>query len=360
MHLCELRLNCFRNFKSFTILPHPRINLICGQNGSGKTNLLEAIYHLSTGKSFRTTLSSRIIQANSNVSHVYGAIERNGLPLSIGVQRQRDGSTTLQVNHQPAANASELAFAFPLRLINPDSFNLLVGGPKYRRQLLNWGVFHVEHAFWNTWKLTTRIIKQRNAALKKGQRTQVRAWDIQLEKHGQELLSFYQAYYALFEPIFHTLMREFLPNIKLDLRYYPGWDIEQPLLELLEVNYSKDQAKGQTHAGPHRADLRIKVKSVPAKDILSRGQQKLVVCALLLSQGLLLKQYAGIPCVYLLDDLAAELDEVNLRRVCMLLDEMGAQVFVTALDNRLINTLFPSAEVKLFHVEQLQKEKEEI
>ncbi|MBI5448190.1 MAG: DNA replication/repair protein RecF [Gammaproteobacteria bacterium] len=357
MHLTQLKLLSYRNFKTLSFIPHPRVNLIVGPNGSGKTNLLEAIYHLGTGKSFRSTLSNRIIQQGAETTHIYGVVEKPGFPFSIGVQRQRNSPTVLVLNQQNVANAGSLASLFPLRLINPDSFNLLIGGPKYRRHLLNWGTFHVEHQFWETWKLTTRILKQRNAALKKGAKTLIKSWDKQLEHYALALLTMNQHYYCLFEPIFLQLIKEFLPKIQnLSLRYFPGWDIAQPLSEILEVNYPKDQQRGRTHAGPHRADLKIKVANIPAKDILSRGQQKLVACALLLAQGILLKQHLGIHCAYLLDDLAAELDQSNLKRVCNLLYDIEAQLFISSLEqNAVFHTLFPPNAMKVFHVEHFHE-----
>lgn len=356
MKLTQLKLTHFRNLSELHLLPHPRINLIFGPNGSGKTNLLEAIYHLGTGKSFRSTLSNRIIQQGEDNCQVYGVVEKSGFPLAIGIQRHRQAPTSLYLNHQTATNSGELAATFPLRLINPDSFNLLIGGPKYRRHLLNWGVFHVEHPFWNVWRQTNRVLKQRNAALKSRNRKQVCIWDNQLSLLAEQLLGMNQRYFALFEPLFQEIAQQFLPQLPISLKYYPGWDTDTPLTELLEASYPKDQAKGRTQVGPHRADLRIKVKAVAAQDILSRGQQKLVVCALILTQGILLKRHLGKECAYLLDDLAAELDETNLKRVCCLLDEINAQVFLTAVDNKLTEHLFSPEIVKLFHVEQLNPE----
>ncbi len=355
MMLTQLKISHFRNFEALHYTPEPRINLIYGPNGAGKTNLLEAIYHLGTGKSFRTTLSSRAIQYGAETCHIHGIIQqKQGFSLTIGIQRHRTQTTNLYVNQQ-AVSASHLAATLSLRLINPDSFHLLNGGPKHRRQLLNWGVFHVEPLFWETWRQTNRIIKQRNAALKKGQRAQVRTWDTQLDLQAQQLLQMYQAYYHYFEPLFYEVLGLFLPNMPVTLKYYPGWNTQTPLLALLEANYAKDQAFARTHIGPHRADLRIRIKTVPAKDVLSRGQQKLVVCALLLAQGILLKRHLDIQCIYLLDDLASELDEANLKRICQLLEEIDAQVFVTAVDNRLADALFPNKTIKLFHVEQALK-----
>lgn len=352
MILKHLKIHQFRNFLALSLRPHPRINLIYGENGSGKTNLLEAIHHLSTGKSFRTTLSSRVIHHGAEACQIHGLIQKDFLSLSVGIERHRHEPSKLYLNQAPS-HAAELVSHFPLRLINPDSFNFLVGGPAFRRQLLNWGVFHVEPSFWLLWRQTQRILKQRNALLKKGQRKELKGWDEQLVNHANQLVPLYKQYFSVFEPIFNELIKQFLPKFTFKLSYHPGWDEKIPLIDLLESNYPKDQAQARTHAGPHRADIKIRCNKHLAKEFLSRGQQKLLVCALILAQGMVLKEHHSLNCTYLLDDLAAELDPINLKRVCDLLNTMEAQVFITSSDNKLTESLFSANQISMFHVEQL-------
>ncbi|OGT16389.1 MAG: hypothetical protein A3B69_05620 [Gammaproteobacteria bacterium RIFCSPHIGHO2_02_FULL_38_33] len=354
MTLRQLKIFQFRNFNELTYRPHPYINFIVGPNGSGKTNLLEAIYHLGTGKSFRTTLTTRIIQSDKEACQIHGLIEKGKFSFNISIQRERTRPTQLQLNQLVLPHAAELISAFPLRLMNPDSFNLLIGGPKYRRQLLNWGTFHVEHTFLTLWRSTKRIIKQRNLALKKNDKAHVNAWNQQLILCADQLVINYRHYFQLFEPVFQEIVKRFLPQMEISLKYYPGWDTGKTLMSLLEENYLKDQRHNRTHAGPHRADLRIRVKGIPAKDILSRGQQKLLICALLLSQGILLKKDQNLSCAYLLDDLASELDENNFKRICELLETTNAQIFVTSVDETLKKRLFKEKPSGLFHVEQFE------
>lgn len=354
----ELRLQHFRNFTQLSIQPHPRLNLIYGQNGSGKTNLLEAIYHLSTGKSFRNKLAKQIIQHEQARFSIKARLKGASLPYELRIDRDAEGAH-YQLNQTPAQTI-DLIYQLPLRLIYPDSFSFLTGAPSFRRQLLNWGVFHVEHQFWAYWKQLQRVLKQRTAALKLARRNEVIAWDKQLCELSECLLPLYQRYLEDFTPLFEQLCQQFLPKQALSLHFQPGWLLQEGLQAQLQAYYPKDQQRARTHVGPHRADLKIRSGKHAAKEVLSRGQQKLLVTALLLAQGLLLKQLRQQNCIYLLDDLAAELDEANLAKVCRVLEEIDAQIFITAPDRKLCETLFSKQHYLLFHVEQLTRSEIEI
>jgi len=147
MSLSRISVTGIRNLLPVTLSPSPRINILHGDNGSGKTSLLEAIHLLGMARSFRSTRLNPVISHEQDSCTVFGQVELGEAQSSaLGISRDRSGEVRIRINGQTVRSAAELADALPLQLINPDSFRLLEGAPKLRRQFLDWGVFHVEQA----------------------------------------------------------------------------------------------------------------------------------------------------------------------------------------------------------------------
>lgn len=350
-----LAVNHLRNLVDVKLHPAERFNLFYGANGSGKTSLLEAIYFLGLGRSFRSRLHSRIIRQGATHFSLFSQIQCGNQLLPVGVERHTNGDGRIRIAQENVRSIVEVTRLLPMQLLNPDSRFLLLGSSKLRRQFIDWGVFHVEPAFFQFWQHAQRALKQRNAALKShASHALVRLWDAELDAAAQILNQQRKKYVVELAAVFSGIIRGFLTGGEtVSLQYKPGWDESQGLNEVLEKSLSRDMQLGHTQYGPHRADLLIRVdRTLPAQDILSQGQQKLVVYALHLSQGILLKQQTGKRCIYLLDDLAAELDAESRRRVALVLSEIDAQVFVTSVDRQTLAELEQVSEFKLFHVEQ--------
>ena len=161
-----------------------------------------------------------------------------------------------------------------------------------------------------------------------------------------------EAYIQALKPVFERTLGELVELDTLSLSYYRGWDKDRELAEVLASSLLRDQQMGHTQAGPQRADLRLRLGAHNAADILSRGQQKLVVCALRIAQGHLLNQAKHGQCIYLVDDLPSELDEQHRRALCRLLDDLDCQVFITCVDRELMRDGWRTdTPVAMFHVE---------
>lgn len=149
MSLSRVSVTAVRNLHPVTFSPSPRINILYGANGSGKTSVLEAVHLLGLARSFRSTRLTPVIQYEQLACTVFGQVELSeGGSSNLGISRDRQGEFTIRIDGQNARSAAQLAEILPLQLINPDSFRLLEGAPKIRRQFLDWGVFHVEPASW--------------------------------------------------------------------------------------------------------------------------------------------------------------------------------------------------------------------
>jgi DNA replication and repair protein RecF len=282
-----------------------------------------------------------------------GHTHRAGIPL--GVQRNRAGDVHIKVGGKAVRTVAELVEHLPLQVITAESFDLLTGSPAARRQYLDWGVFHVEHQFFNQWQRFQRCIKQRNKLLRRGKIRdhELEVWTRDLASSGSAMDEYRQAYFKQLVPQFSAVMAKLAPSLNLlELRFRSGWDSQYSFEEALQHSLTADREQGYTHTGPQRADIRVLSDGHLAADTLSRGQQKLVVCGLKLAQGQLMSELGKGKCTYLIDDLPSELDQQHSQLVCELLASIDAQVFITCVHRQDIAAVWPTTkEMAMFHVE---------
>ncbi len=356
--LTRLQIQNVRNLQAIALQDLQRVNVFFGRNGSGKTSVLEAIHLLGMARSFRGSIKSLVAHGQSSCT-VFGQVSSAASPagLPLGVQRETSGESRIKVGGRAVRTVAELVEHFPLQVINADSFDLLTGAPGARRQYLDWGVFHVEHRFFSQWQRFQRGIKQRNKLLRRGKMSaeELSVWTRELADSGAALNEYRQACLSLLVPRFKEIISRLAPGLKgLELRYRQGWDKQLTYADALENSRGTDIEQGYTHVGPQRADIRVMIEHHLAADTLSRGQQKLVVCALKLAQGQLLAEMGHGRCTYLVDDLPSELDRQHSQQVCELLASMDAQVFITCVQHQDIEAVWPESgrsDMAMFHVE---------
>jgi len=350
-YLKKLSISRLRNLDSASLEPSPGFNLIVGENGSGKTSLLEAIYLLGRGKTFRSSSKAPLIQRGAEESVIFAELDD---AKRLGFSRTKSGEQKSHLNGEKVAGYAELAQILPLQMLNADAFNILEGGPGNRRSYLDWIVFHVEHSFILHWRQTQKALTNRNSLLKSKtpQIAEIKPWTHELCQHAEMVHHYRQDYVVKLVEHLQAMLKDLLPLDNFKLSYFKGWDEAQELKESLEQNLQKDLRYGFTSIGPHRADLKIQVGKDLAADVLSRGQQKLLVIAMKLAQAEILKQGSNKSCLFLVDDLPAELDSLNREKVLTILARMGGQAFVTAIEkSQLYDALQKEKELKLFHVE---------
>ncbi len=326
-----------------------RANVFVGPNASGKTSVLEALHILGRGRSFRESQWRAVIEEGHESLRVVGKVTSQGRRVSIGIERQRDRAT-IKVAGEAQYGTKALLEWLPLQLVHPDSHRLIEQGPTYRRQYLDWGVFHVEQRFFPAWQRYRRALKQRNAVLReRGARDLIIPWEAELSSAATEIDGYRRDYLEKLEAYLPTVGKALLGNQRLGVRYQRGWK-EGDLASVLQDTRDGDCHYGYTRAGPHRADLELFVGEYRAAQRVSRGQQKLLVLALILAQADLLRDTRGRHSLLLIDDIGAELDIRHLERLWSFLIECGSQLVVsgTDLDGRLP---LEASRDALFHVE---------
>ncbi|WP_020564659.1 DNA replication/repair protein RecF [Methylosarcina fibrata] len=351
MTLLKLDIRSVRNIQHATLTPSPRINFIYGENASGKSAFLEALFILGRAKSFRSASPKSVI----HFGHDHLIVTAQGVtvqeaPLHLGV-RMDYKTFSCRINHQSAPNRAGLAYALPLQLIYPKSYELLEAGPQVRREFLDWGVFNHDRAFLPAWRNYKKALLQRNSLIKSKNPQHIHIWDKELAYYGTIVQECRRNYLLQLKPVFIEIFNHFLAIEGIDLKLAAGWDPAEDLSQTLKNDIEKDLRYGFTQSGPHRADLQILINDKPAKDIISRGQLKLLVISLKLAQVRLLANESGDPGCILIDDFAAELDAFNRARLLEHLSAMNCQVFITATEVNEFGDLTALKDYKMFHVE---------
>jgi DNA replication and repair protein RecF len=355
MPLTRLDITDFRNLAAIKLEPLATgFNFLYGLNGSGKTSLLEAIYYLSVGRSFRNGSISRIIRDSAEKLSIFAHKQTNiDQVVPLGLERRQHGALKIRIANQDSNSIAQLAGMLPVQLMNSSCYNLLEGGPVFRRKFLDWGNFYLHSDFLRIWQDYTQILRQRNAALRSGQPTkELSVWSQALIVKANLLHPLRQDFVDLLVPVLKDILADLLPLPSLELSYQQGWDEGAEYAEILASSIDKDRYLGYTSYGPHRADFKMKIMGVDAKDILSRGQQKLFVCAMILAQGALLYRSTNKKPIYLIDDLPAELDIVSRTNLIALLSKQETQIFVTAVEKTALSENLFQFPVKMFHVER--------
>lgn len=328
MHLTQIWLKNIRNLDELRLEPSPALNLVTGANGAGKSSLMEAIYLLSSGRSFRSR-NERVLKSGATCLTVSAALADEGQTCRLGLERCRD-QFRLRIDGENSQRLSELARRLPVLVIHPESYLLLAGGPRERRRYLDWGLFHVEPEFHRVWQRFQRNLRQRNASLK-SQPSLATVWDAGLAEDGEALDGMRRRLVAALQETLTRLAPQMLDTGELSLDYQPGWPREQGLLEALANNLQRDRRYGKTGQGPQRADLRLKWQGKDVQEFVSRGQQKVLVAVLMLAMAGLLEEKTGQRGLILVDDLASELDQTHRARFLQTLQQTGSQVFISSI-----------------------------
>lgn len=332
MVVSSLQIDNFRNLRKLSLACSSGINLIIGENASGKTSLLEALYFLGRARSFRTNQIRELIQLPEASFRIVATMTEGERRLPVGIERGIQDFTA-RIDGVPARSLAELVSYVPVLLLNLDSHQLLEGGPQQRRRFMDWGLFHTEQEFLDAWKSYGTALRNRNAALRTYSTDRsIDAWDRELVRAAETLDRLRRTFCRSLEATVMPLATLMLGDMSLTVDYHRGWSQNQGLMESLHNSREQDCKYGFTRPGPHRADFVLRINARSVSESLSRGQQKLLIIALVLAQARLYQRHQGRPCILLIDDLPAELDRRHRAKAMACLAEIDAQLFITAIE----------------------------
>ena len=353
MTLLSIKATSFRNLKKVEFHLDESINLITGHNGAGKTSFLELIYFLIYGKSPRTHLSGALVMQGQELMSITGQLLWQGLPREVRYVRQGE-KVTLFLDGKKVKKRSEVACLLPVQFFDATTYRHLASGPQYRREFLDWGVFHVKPPYKQIMQNYKRILYQRNTALRRGMGIgEVTIWDAQLCECARQIdemrQDFYEHLQASFVKYWALLGHE---QEIVTIKYKRGWPIDVELTEVLRTNFEKDRKVGYTQFGIHRGDLKLQASGQDAFSWLSQGQQKTLAYALYLAQLAVLQSYQVGRGVFLVDDLPAELDVVRQQHLVDAMAGLGSQLIITGIVEQDLLQVFKGKTVGKFSLAQ--------
>ncbi len=320
----------------------PGVNVVVGENGAGKTSLLEAISLVCTGKTLRTGSSRGAIahgQARLRVAATFG----EGLESGDLVYERTRAQRQWRLNDAVLRSAALAYEQVPVMVFNPETHYAVLQDANARRAGMYWAMFHVEPLFLETWRRYQRLLRQRNAALRLHD-PNYRLFDPGLVQTGLVLAELWQRTREAVGRPFTALTGRLGLGMAAETRLRPGWEGES-LAAALEASRAGDERLGYTQVGPHRADIVFEINQRSIQEVASHGQQKVVISAWRLAVVQLVAE-RGRRALVLLDDLAAELDRRRRAAFYETLMGLDLQVVVTAMEPEPLPSPVP-----MFHVE---------
>ncbi|MDW8246247.1 MAG: DNA replication and repair protein RecF [Sandaracinaceae bacterium] len=339
-HLLRLVVNGFRNLKEIDLAPGPKINVISGNNGQGKSNLLESLRYASTLRSFRASPRDALIGWGSPWAQILCWTKSSGVSNSLEIRIERKGQKSLRLNGKHPSSFFAWLNALPTVIFHPAEIELIQGGPERRREWLDTLLSAIEPQYAHALKAYGRALQHRNDLLRQEplNRQAIVAFDALLANHGAQIAAARFKVICELERIAKSAWTELFDkeadlSISLHSRVEPS---ESSLLRALAERLPQDQMRGFTSVGPHTDDLLLFLGSRSAKYVASQGQKRALALALKLAElWVFASRNQRLPLL-LLDDITSELDPERNQKLLHLLSRIGAQVFLTTTHPELI------------------------
>lgn len=355
----NIQLSGFRNYSKESVTFDPGLNLFLGHNAQGKTNLLEAVYVASAGRSYRASSDSELVQKGSSYYRVAVDVQRKPAPVTLEVSYSTDGRKLVRLNGTERIRAAELSSFLNVVLFTPDDLALVKGSPSVRRKFLDLEISQVSPAYRQLINLYSKIVTQRNALLKQARERNWRSdsaaasrllesWDEQLVETGSKITARRMQVVASLDELGReahyritgvpgALSVRYLPSVPLSADEQGStseatvdWIAERYRARLRQLR-KVELIRGVTMVGPHRDDISFQLDGADVATYGSQGQQRSTVLAVKLAEANFIRAHTGDMPVLLLDDVLSELDET--RRTNLLGEIVGDnQVLVTSVE----------------------------
>lgn len=336
LQLTQINLIQFRNYETSTVSFSEPIVAICGMNGTGKTNLLDAIYYLGFSKSYFGRTDAQNVQHGKQGMRVSGVYQKSNEVVDVSFIIRENNKKELNVAGVPVRKLSEHIGQFPCVMIAPDDIELITGGSEERRKLMDSILSQTNKTYLEQLIAYNKILQQRNSLLKQLAENPGMGNDL-LEIYNEQLIQSGQTIFSCRKAFLNT----FLPQVGVNYQQIAGkaealqLSYESPLLQksfssILKDNLSKDMTLQRTSSGVHRDDIGFFLNDCPIKTEASQGQRKSLLFAIKLAEWEYLRNSIGTPPILLLDDVFEKLDESRMAHLLTTVSrEPFGQVFIT-------------------------------
>jgi len=336
VYLKRLSLFNYKNITEATFDFDAKINCFVGKNGIGKTNILDAIYHLSYGKSYFNPLAVQNIRHGEEFFVVDGVFEKENRDEQIVCSLKKGQKKILKRNNKPYERFSDHIGFIPLVIISPSDQDLIIEGSETRRKFIDSVISQLDSTYLQQLIQYQKIIAQRNALLKYFAANQtfdndtLSIYNEQLDTLGTSIFEKRKQFLEDFIPIFNQHHQSITNSAETVQIVYESQLSEKPLLQLFEENLAKDRVLQYTSVGIHKDDLSFEIDTFPIKKFGSQGQQKSFLIALKLAQFEFIKKQSGVLPILLFDDIFDKLDETRVSKIVeMVNDETFGQLFIS-------------------------------
>lgn len=336
MILSTLSVLNYKNFDSKTFNFDSKINCFVGNNGVGKTNVLDAIYHLSFGKSYFNPIASQNIKHNEEFFVINGDYQKQDKLEKVVVSLKRSQKKVIKRNNKPYTKFSDHIGFLPLVIISPADRDLITEGSETRRKFMDSVISQSNKSYLDALISYNKVLQQRNALLKyfalnhTFNNDSIQVYNEQLNGYAKLIFNERSKFLDVFTPIFKSKYEAISNNNEaIDLSYKSDL-FENDLLTILNLTINKDKAIQYTTSGIHKDDLLFTIDSHPIKKFGSQGQQKSFLIALKLAQFEFIKQQSGETPILLLDDIFDKLDENRVSQIINLVNQDSfGQLFIS-------------------------------
>ncbi len=330
MYFKEVRLKNFRNYKDGLVSFHPKVNLITGKNAQGKTNLIESLYIMSLGKSFRTSKDREMIAFNEDYCIVRCIYVKEGRENEIEIVISKKGKA-IKVDGAKISKTSQLLDNIYTVVFSPEDLKIVKDEPEKRRRFIDREISLLKPSYLRNLASYKKALAQRNALLKekKVKDDALEVWDKSLSNYAEPIITDREEYVKKLEEISRKIHYD-LSEGKEDLRIIYERGMEGNLYEALKHSIRIDRLRGTTTKGPHRDDLKLLVNGKDLRSFGSQGQQRTAALALKLSELKLIKEETKEEGILLLDDVLSELDSRRQKYLINTLKDV--QVFITSAE----------------------------
>lgn len=347
----SIYLENFRNYEHQDIVLNDNINVFFGNNAQGKTNILEALYFCTLGRSFRTFKENELIKFNQDISKIVILYEKNDRDNKIEIVLNKNSKKTIKINDIKINKNSELIGNLNLVIFSPDDIIILKQAPALRRKFLDILISQLRPNYVHILAEYNKVLDQRNAYLKTKNTETIDIWDEQLANYAEKIYEYRKKYIEKLQEKMADIHPKLTSNKeRIDIKYKTGFYNKEDYLKKLKYNLEKDLFKGYTQDGIHRDDFDILINDKILNMYGSQGQHRTAILSLKVAELDIVKDEIGENPILLLDDVTSELDIERINSIFNIVKDY--QVFITCTDiNSILKFDCLTKNIKLYNIE---------